>query len=116
MNSDKIVLVVEDEPIIGFALVDMLRELGFSEIQLATTLAKANDFLEQSKIDIALLDVNVHGERSYGLANELRGRGVSIIFASGYGDAEHPDALKLVPTLNKPYNQEELSAALSKLL
>ena len=115
MNNDKVVLVVEDEPIIGFALMDMLQELGYGKIELATTLAKANDFLEQSKIDIALLDVNVHGERSYGLANELRGRGVSIIFATGYGDAEHPDALKLVPTLKKPFNQEELNAALSKL-
>lgn len=116
MNNDKEVLVVEDEPIIGFALIDMLEELGFGKIYLASTLEQAKHILETTNPSIAILDVNVHGERSYGIAEELRAQGIRIIFATGYGDAEHPGALKLIPTLNKPYDQDELEAALSTLL
>ena len=51
---------------------------------------EAFQLLEDNDVDAAVLDVNIHGERSYPLAEELQRRSVRFIFATGYGDAEHP--------------------------
>lgn len=105
------VLILEDEPLIAFALEDMLLELGSKDVRLATTIAEAHRLLDNHTPDFAVLDVNIRGERSYGVAHELSRRGVPFIFATGYGDAEHPEVLKTVPTLSKPYGPDDLRSA-----
>lgn len=106
-------LILEDEPLLAFALEDMLLDLGSKDVRLATTIAEAMRLLETFTPDFAILDVNIRGERSYGVAGELNRREVPFVFATGYGDAEHPEALKAVPTLTKPYSTEELKLALT---
>ena len=115
MKNRTSALVLEDEPIVAFALEDMLLELGFEEVQLATTLEAALRHLEARAPDVAVLDVNIRGERSYGLADKLSGSGVPFVFATGYGNAEHPEALKATPTLTKPYSLDDLKAVLTAL-
>jgi CheY-like chemotaxis protein len=115
MTKQASALILEDEPIVAFALEDMLFELGFEEVRLATTLEAAFDYLEARAPDVAVLDVNIRGQRSYGFAEKLSGSGVPFLFATGYGDAEHPEALRATPTLTKPYNQDELKAVLATL-
>jgi CheY-like chemotaxis protein len=114
MSNGKNVLVLEDEPIIGFALEDMLLDLGCANVLLATRLKEAMQFIENERVDAAILDVNIHGERSYAVADVLRLRRVPYIFASGYGDTEHPPEHRAVPTLVKPYNIGDIEVALGK--
>lgn len=109
------VLVLEDEPIVAFALEDMLFELGFEEVHLATTLAEARDRIDGAIPDVAILDVNVRGERSYPIARVLLALDVPILFATGYGDAEHPAELSQIPTLTKPYSLDQLQTVLRAL-
>ena len=116
MSERRIALILEDEPIIAFTLEDMLLDLGYDEVELASTLADARRFLENRSPDVAILDVNIHGERSYGLAGELTRQSVPFVFATGYGDAEHPEGLKDVATLTKPYSLAELRAVLEAAL
>lgn len=108
----KSALILEDEPIVAFALEDMLSDLGFDRVCLATTITEAFDCLDNLFPTVAVLDVNIRGERSYGVAEALAARGVPFIFATGYGDAEHPEAFKGVFTLTKPYSPDQLRAAL----
>lgn len=107
------ILILEDEPLVAFALEDMLLDLGSREVRLATTIAQAMDLLTEFAPDFAVLDVNIRGKRSYGVAAELRRRDVPFVFATGYGDAEHPETLKTVPTVTKPYSPESLKLALA---
>ncbi|MFN7090551.1 MAG: response regulator [Allorhizobium sp.] len=111
MKGAASVLILEDEPLIAFALEDMLLEVGAKDLRLATTIAEAFRFLDNCLPDFAVLDVNIRGERSYEVARELSRRGVPLVFATGYGDAEHPEALKTVPTLTKPYSLDDLRSA-----
>lgn len=113
MSYGRSAFIVEDEPIIGFALEDMLRDLGFEQVHLSTTMADARRYLENNAPDVAILDVNIHGERSYPVAETLASVPIPFIFATGYGDAEHPPAFKSVPTLTKPYNLNSLRTALA---
>ncbi|WP_306096307.1 response regulator [Qipengyuania flava] len=103
----KRILVVEDEPIIAFALEDMLIDDGADVIAVGSLkdgLANARD----ERFDFAILDINLHGEKSYPIAHELGRKGVKFVFASGYGDAEHPSELAHVTTLTKPYVLAEI--------
>lgn len=107
-------LVLEDEPIIAFALEDMLLEIGFRQVLVATDIRDAVRMLESSLPSSAVLDVNIRGERSYSIAFLLAERGVPFIFATGYGDAQHPDELRSIPTVTKPYTAESIRAALAQ--
>lgn len=112
MIGNASVLILEDEPIVAFALEDMLIDLGFESIRVATTIEEAFRHLDDFTPAAAVLDVNIRGSRSYGVAEVLASRHVAFIFATGYGDAEHPEAFKSISTLTKPYSQEQLRLAL----
>ena len=110
------VLILEDEPIIGFALEDILLEIGFADVALVSNIPAAHQAIEAEAPDAAVLDVNIHGERSYAVADALSARKVPFVFATGYGDAEHPEAHRSVPTVTKPYSSEDIRSALAAAL
>lgn len=114
MLEGQTLLIVEDEPIIAFSLEDLLISLGCREVHLATHIDKAIHLLLETPVDAAVLDVNIHGHRSYPVALELKKRAVPFIFATGYGDAEHPAEFALVPTVTKPYVPSAIVEALEQ--
>ena len=108
------VLILEDEPIIGLALEDMLSRQGAS-VLFASQIEEACELIEQERVDSAVLDVNVHGVLSYPVAEMLNERSVPFIFATGYGDRSHPAEFAAVPTISKPYSAEDVRRALGKV-
>ena len=109
----KRILVVEDEPIIAFALEDTLLGLECDEVRVVTRVPHAMSAVTNEVFDAAVLDVNIHGEQSYGIASELERRGVPFIFATGYGDSVHPPKFQASPTLMKPYSSTDVERCLS---
>ena len=109
------VLILEDELIIAFALEDMLGDLG-AEVIVTSTLDEAFQRVGESDISLAVLDVNVQGAKSYPFAEELARRDVPLIFATGYGEAEHPAVFAGAPTLTKPYSRQQLIEAIGGLV
>ena len=105
------VLILEDEPIIGLALEDMLADQG-AEVLHASRIEEAEAIVASEALDAAVLDVNVHGTHSYPLAARLSERGVPFIFATGYGDKSHPPEFAGRPTVPKPYSADEILRAL----
>jgi DNA-binding response OmpR family regulator len=116
VGAGKRVLVLEDEPIIGFALEDMLLSLGFDIVDIATRLEDATQAIAAADFDAAVLDVNIHGQRSYPIADALAERDIFYIFATGYGDTEHPLQHRTTPTVTKPYSIDDLRGALRPVL
>lgn len=107
------ILILEDEPIIGLALEDMLWRQGAS-VLFAAQVDEACEIVGQKQLDSAVLDVNVHGILSYPVAEMLHERKVPFIFATGYGDRSHPAEFAAVPTISKPYSAEDVRRALQK--
>lgn len=107
-------LILEDEPIIGLALEDMLESLGVGSVLHAATLAAADAIVGDGELDWAILDVNIHGERSYPIADRLAALGVPFVFATGYGDTQHPPQHLRTPTLIKPYSLADLAAIMAQ--
>jgi DNA-binding LytR/AlgR family response regulator len=67
-------------------------------------------------MDAALLDVNIGGEHVYELAAELDGRGVPIIFVTGYHAGAIDERFAHAPVLTKPVERDDLAAALTRVL
>lgn len=114
MLEGKTILVVEDEPLVAMMVEDMLLELGAQVVGPASTLAQALALAESGDFDAALLDVNLNGERSDPVAALLRGRNIPYVFATGYG--AHDRLEGGAETLQKPYRQEQVAAALARAL
>jgi DNA-binding response OmpR family regulator len=110
------VLIVEDEPILGFALEDMVLAMGASEVTLLSRLEEAEAFLSQATPDLAILDVNIHGKLSYGIADRLLDAQVPYFFATGYGDRTHPSQHTAMPTVTKPYSTRDIEQAIEAAL
>ena len=113
--QDKHILALEDEPVVAFLLEDMLLDAGAASVTLASRLAEAAAAIDRGGIDLAVLDVNVHGELSYPIADRLAAAGVPYVFASGYGDREHPGRHAGASTLTKPYDARQLVEAFANL-
>jgi hypothetical protein len=55
------------------------------------------------------------GQRTDAVAEILRARGIRFIFATGYGVAGVSAEWRDVPVVQKPFQLEELSAALARI-
>ncbi len=111
------VLVVEDESLVLFNLEDTLTELGCIIVGPAMRLQQAQELLAAApEIDVAILDVNLGGVPVFPIAEQLRGRGIRIVFATGYGREGLPDEWRAYPVLMKPYMADDVERALRELV
>jgi CheY-like chemotaxis protein len=108
------ILVVEDEPAIAEFLQETLQDAGATVIGPARTVVAALDLVRtEQAIDLALLDVNVHGERVFPVADALRDRHVPFVFMTGYSEAVVPSRYRAVPRCTKPVlDPDEIARAL----
>jgi CheY-like chemotaxis protein len=109
------ILVVEDEPLIAMMTSRSLKELDASVVGPFATASEAVGALS-SRVDAALLDVNIGGEYVYELASELDRRGVPIIFVTGYHAGAIDERFAHAPVLTKPVERDDLAAALTRVL
>jgi CheY-like chemotaxis protein len=111
------ILLLEDEYLIALDAEQSLKEFGAERVAIASTLQEAENLAAAGRFDVALLDVNINGEMSFGLAESLRRRGVPVVFATGYelkSRAAPPPEVGIV--IGKPYTKEKLRDALSSAL
>lgn len=113
IQAGNAILLLEDEAIIAFALEDMLVADG-ATVVMAASLEEAETLIERGGFAAAVLDVNVHGEKSYGIGERLRALGVPFVFATGYGDTSHPPEFADTPTVSKPYTHDQIRSAMAQ--
>lgn len=111
------VLLVEDDAIISMLLEEMLADFGCDVVGTATRVEEALDVIgATTAIDAVVLDVNLNGMRSDPIADALAACGIPFVFSTGYGGSGVVDAHRDRPVLQKPFNQQDLAAALARLL
>jgi two-component sensor histidine kinase/CheY-like chemotaxis protein len=108
------ILVVEDSALAGLELCEIVSEAGFVSVGPATSVSRALAMLAESKITLAVLDVNMNGELVFPVAEALRQRKIPFVFVTGYGDGyAWPPHLRDVPQLRKPVQAFQLLDAIS---
>ncbi len=116
------VVVVNDAPAVLALYRDMLEELNFEPVMMATE-AIETDRIRQANPDAVLLDLTVGLQAEYGveMAKELRAderyAAIPIVVATANADALDGSRQTLdeigVPILLKPFSVEELGTSLA---
>lgn len=110
------VLIVEDELLVAMDYEEMLRHAGCVVIGPVARQAKALALLERGPPDVAVLDLNLAGERSTPLAEALAARGVPFVIVTGYSEKTPGDpVLAGAPRLAKPVRPKELVQAIAAI-
>ncbi|MHC8307540.1 response regulator [Pseudomonas sp. PB3P13] len=102
------VLLVEDEGAIAMLIEEMLEDLGCTVVASVAQLAKAMQVADVVDIDLAVLDVNLAGERVFPVARILRARNIPFLFSTGYGGSGLPEEFAACPVLHKPFSEIDL--------
>lgn len=110
------VLLVEDEALVAIMMRDMLTDLGFSVVGPVGDRTTAIAAARQADIDGAVLDLNLRGETTYLVADELNARGIPFIFLTGYDRAVIDRRYASAPLLQKPVDEQTLQRALAAFL
>jgi CheY-like chemotaxis protein len=108
------ILLVEDEALIAMMAEDMLDSIGCASVSIATTIAEALALIAQKRFDVALLDVNLNGERSMAVADAAAAAGLPYIFTTGYGAGGMASPHAAAPVLAKPYGMADLEMMLAR--
>lgn len=115
MAEPRRILLVEDEPLIAFALEDLVTELGFEAVGPVYRLEDALALAAEAEVDAAILDVNLNEAQSFPVADLLQQRGIPFLFATGYAESGVGWWGEAI-TIAKPYGRDQLARALSRLL
>ena len=107
------VLVVEDEMLVAMLIEDMLQDLGHVPIGPATRLEAGIKLADDETLDLAILDVNLGGAKSFPIADLLTARGVPVIFATGYGIGGVDQRFAAFPVIAKPFSRAALMNAVA---
>jgi CheY-like chemotaxis protein len=110
------VLVVEDEMLILMMIEGMLSDLGCASVTSAATIDQALHLIDCEAFDVAMLDLNLDGQRTYPVADRLAARGVPFLFSTGYNDHGLQEGYRDRLVLNKPFQYAELAELLERLL
>jgi CheY-like chemotaxis protein len=119
MSDKRVLLLVEDDPLVSMATQGLLEDLGYDVLGPAADGAEALSIADGERPDLVVTDINLrrHGD-GIELAAELHRRlGLSSLFLSG--DAPLPPVLEQVYTagyLQKPYNRAKLGHAVEAAL
>ena len=110
-------LIVEDELIIAEDMANMLEKMGYEITGNAMDADEAIGFLNQSKPDLILLDINLGGKRDgITLAAEINEKyQVPFIFTTSYADGATIERAKNVNPINylvKPFKPDQLYTAI----
>lgn len=109
------VFLVEDDPNLLFVLEESIKCLGHSVGKKAERLVEALECSRSGSFDVAMLDVNLHGEDSFLVADELRMRGIPFAFTTGYGPTSLPERFHDAAVMEKPFRLSDIQETLDVL-
>ena len=100
---------------IGLDISQQLADAGFEVVGPATSVAKALRLIAQRGCDIAVLDVNLGGETSEPIAEELRASGKPFVVLTGYATESVRPWFHDATILSKPPCTADLVTALGQM-
>lgn len=117
-NNTRVILVVEDEPLIRMDAVDTIEDAGFQTAEAGSAAAALKVLEARDDISIVFTDVEMPGEMDgLGLAAHIRLHwpAIAIVIASGFvksDDVTLPDGAVVIA---KPYGIGQVTQTLQKL-
>lgn len=111
-----LVLIVEDNPLIGFDLEVIVAEQGCTVVGPADGLRIAVDLVRKEKIDIALIDYVLGETTARPLAKLLDDRAIPYALCTAAQGEEMSLDFPNTPILQKPYRPEDVCNVIDALV
>lgn len=114
----RIVLVVEDEPMLRMMAVDMVEDAGFEAVEAADATEAVRTLETRPDIRIVFTDIDMpSGVDGMRLAAIIRERWppIEIILTSGFTTGEDLDLPARTEFFSKPYEPERVVAAMRRM-
>lgn len=111
------ILIVEDDAIIAFDLLETVRGMGHTVCGTAATMDEALTLAAKHTPTLALLDIRLaEGDNGIEVARELRRqRFLPVIFVTAFPDELAKRGLEyLGPVIPKPFNREQIEQAITR--
>ncbi len=109
------VFVVEDEVAVSLLIEDAVEALGHTVAHTATNIREAMHLAATAQFDVALLDLNLNGQKAHALPVALKARGKPFGFITGYGHAGALTIFADAPLISKPFREEDVGNLLEVL-
>ncbi len=116
IGRDRRVLVVEDEWLIADMIARTLDEAGYRVVGPVPTAAQAIATLDAQSCDVALVDLNLSGDKSYAVIDRLRASGIPHLLVTGYSTDDLPDGYRACAMIGKPVEPAALLETLAAML
>lgn len=112
------VLVVEDEALVSMLIESMVDDFGGTVVGPFMHVGDALSFARDNSdaYDLAILDVNLSGQRSFPVAEVLSELGKPFVFSTGYDDRGLDERWRSWPSVRKPFSSRDLETALASVL
>lgn len=109
------ILILEDEPEIARMIADSCRAFEGTEPEIFHTLEPARAFLDEKKVDLLFLDLNLNGEDGFQILGEATAESFHTIIISAYTDrAAEAFAYGVLDFIAKPFTPERIHQALER--
>ena len=120
-QAEKIILLADDEPMLGELLAELLETNGFSVIKVSSGKEALTVLTEEIKVDLAIIDYNMPGLSGLETIAEIRKLNLElpIILSSGSIWSEERlelEKYKINGQIQKPYEFEEMLAIINKFI
>ncbi len=117
---DSTILVADDDPAIGLLLRDILEPTG-ATVQIVHTGNEALAILDSSRVDLAILDIQMPGSSGLDILLSLRNAGNNLPVVLITGDREAADSVYSSSTnqfsfVDKPFEPDTMLAVVKQLL
>ena len=110
------ILIVEDEPMLAYALEELVSQAGFLIAGVVGKLDAALALIQSGACDAAILDANLKGVSAAPAASAMVARGIPFIILSGYSRDQQHAAFAGALHLQKPCRPERFIQALRSIL
>ena len=108
------ILVVEDEPMLAFDIVDQIGQHNGIVLGPVVSLEQGLAALREMKPDAAIVNIHLGPKLVYELADQLLEQQVPFVFASSELRADIPDRFNGVPLYSKPLEMVKAAYGLIK--
>lgn len=109
------VLIVEDEALIAMMVEDAVEAHGDIVVASASNIQEALQCAATVDFDVALLDLNLGGQKAHAVPAMVAARHKPFAFVTGYGDSGVLASYAHAPVVTKPFKFTDIAAALTTL-
>lgn len=109
------ILIVEDDYYLAADLRRALVALDVEVVGPVGDLAAGLELARRERVDAAVLDVNLRGQYSFLIADQLSEAAVPYLFVTGYDGWALPEAYRDTPRISKPFAESAMVEMIGRL-